>query len=258
MDALESEFDAKTKELLHDARDTYMAALTKAAHAGDTQAIKDATLKVQNDYAKIIKQALTTAFTYGKNNAAKEISVDAPPNPQDILRQIDIQSDAIAEQQITQITADSKNAYVQALNKGASLSVALGAADTAASDSIDELTTDAASILMSSYINHGRNTVFDVFDVNSDDIYAVQRSEILDSHTCNYCLSVDGRVVESDDPFAQNTIFHSNCRGIWVAILNDEENPPPIGGIPQSLRDRFGDAVNDLIQPKTPIVKKRK
>jgi hypothetical protein len=36
----------------------------------------------------------------------------------------------------------------------------------------------------------------------------------------------------------------------------DEEEKPSIGGIPQSLKDRFGDAVNDLIQPKTPKTNK--
>jgi hypothetical protein len=41
-----------------------------------------------------------------------------------------------------------------------------------------------------------------------------------------------------------------------VAILNDEQELPAIGGIPQSLRDRAGDAVNDLSQPSKPIVKK--
>jgi hypothetical protein len=63
-------------------------------------------------------------------------------------------------------------------------------------------------------------------------------------------------VNERDDPFAQNTIFHPNCRGIWVAILQDEQDPPAVRGIPQSMRGRLGDAVNDLIQPKTPRPKK--
>jgi hypothetical protein len=254
MDELESQFDRATKDLLHAARDTYMAAFTKAAHAGDTKAIKDATLKVQNDYARIIKQAIQSAFTYGKNNAAKEIGVDAPANPADTLRQIDIQAAAIADQQIAEITTDSKNAYVQSLNKGESLPAALAAADAAAAAAIDTLTSDATGILMSGYINHGRATVF---DLNSEDIYALQRSEVLDNHTCNYCLSVDSRIIETDDPFGQNTIFHSNCRGIWVAILKDEAELPAIGGIPQSIRDRFGDAVNDLIQPKKPLLRKR-
>ena len=62
MNALEDQFDAATKALLHEARDAYMAALTKAAHAKDTQAIKEATLKVQQDYARILKQAMQNAF----------------------------------------------------------------------------------------------------------------------------------------------------------------------------------------------------
>ncbi|MEK7994724.1 MAG: DUF935 family protein [Planctomycetota bacterium] len=254
MDELESQFDRTTKDLLHDARDTYMQAFTKAAHDGDTKAIKDATLKVQADYSRIIKNALKGAFEYGKNNAAKEIGADAPANPADMLRQIDIQAAAIADQQISEIVTDSKNAYVQSLNKGASTTAALAAADAAAAAAIDALTSDASAILVSGYINHGRNVVF---DKNSEDIYALQRSEILDRATCNYCLSVDARIIPTDDPFGQNTIFHSNCRGIWVAILKDEEELPTIGGIPQSIRDRFGDAVNDLIQPKKPMPKRR-
>jgi hypothetical protein len=32
--------------------------------------------------------------------------------------------------------------------------------------------------------------------------------------------------------------------------MKDDQDPPPIKGIPKGIRDRFGDAVNDLIQPK--------
>ena len=39
--------------------------------------------------------------------------------------------------------------------------------------------------------------------------------------------------------------------------MQDEEERSTIGGVPQSLRDRFGDAVNDLIQPKKPQKKRR-
>jgi len=253
MDKLEGDFDARTKELLHSARTEYMRAMTKAALAGDTRGIKEATLKVQSDYARIIKQGVTSAFAYGKTNAAKELGVEAPANPADILRQIDIQSDTIADKQIAEIVGDSKNAYVQALNKGTSIPIALAAADAAAQAAIDALTSDASAILMSGYINHGRNTVF---TKNGDDIHALQRSEILDTHTCNFCLSVDGRVLDKTDSFTSNTIFHSSCRGIWVAIKLDEAELPPIGGVPKAIRDRFGDAVNDLVQPRKPIVRK--
>jgi hypothetical protein len=38
--------------------------------------------------------------------------------------------------------------------------------------------------------------------------------------------------------------------------LPAEEEKLKIEGISQSLRDRFGDAVNALIQPKKPVTKK--
>lgn len=253
MDELEGQFDAETKALLQDARKTYMATFTKAAHAGDTKAIKDATLKVQDEYARIIKNSLKGAYEFGKNNAAKEIGASAPANPAEVLRRIDIQSAAIADAQIAEIVTDSKNAYVEAQAKGASVTAALAAADAAAADAISRLTRDASSILTAGYINHGRDTVF---DRNAEDLYALQRSELLDARTCNYCASVDGRIIEKDDDFGRNTIFHSGCRGIWVAILKDEEELPRIDGIPKTLRDRFGDAVNDLLQPKKPLRRK--
>lgn len=254
MDELEEQFDTATRELLESAREEYMAKFTKAALDGDTTAIKNATLKVQADYSRILKNAAKSSLEFGKTNAAKEIGVAAPGNPAEMLRQIDIQSAAIADMQIAEIVADSKNAYVEARNKGASTSAALGAADAAAAAAIDRLTRDTKAILVSGYVNHGRGVVF---ERNAPEIYALQRSELLDLHTCNYCLSIDGRVIEKIDPFGRNTIFHSNCRGIWVAILQDEEEKPSIGGIPQSLRDRFGDAVNDLLQPKKPLRRKR-
>jgi hypothetical protein len=43
-----------------------------------------------------------------------------------------------------------------------------------------------------------------------------------------------------------------------VAILNDEQELPSIAGIPHHSVIRFGDAVNDLIQPKNPLIRKRK
>lgn len=252
LDELEEGFDATTQDLLHAERDQFVSDLTKALAAGDKNAVKEATLNVKAAYAKIIKDAMNEAFEYGKTTASREMGVKVPPNPREVLSQIDIQADAIADQHISQITADAKNAMVTALSKGESNAVALAAADTAASDSIDELTSNTSSIVLSGSVNNGRSAAF---DANSENIYALQRSEILDSATCNYCLSVDGRIVEKDDPFAQNTIFHSNCRGIWVEIMLSEEDLPPIGGIPQSIKDRFGNAVNDLIQPKVPQTK---
>jgi uncharacterized protein (DUF488 family) len=77
------------------------------------------------------------------------------------LKQIDIRSAAIADTQISEITSESKNAYVQALSMGASATQALAAADAAAAAVVDRLVSDTSTILMSVCINCGRNVVFD-------------------------------------------------------------------------------------------------
>ncbi len=252
MDQLEESFNKDTRKLLSVERKKYMNRLTKAVQKGDKQAIKDAAMKVQKSYSKIINDSMKESYEYGKIKAANEMGVTAPKNSKAILDLIDVQSDAIADMHLSDITNDSKTKMVEALNKGESTISALSVADAAVAKKIVDLTRNTSQIIMSGYINHGRNTVF---EENQDDIYALQRSEILDSKTCNYCLSIDGRIIEKDDPFAKNTIFHSGCRGIWVEILLEEEELPPIGGIPKTIRDRFGDAVNDLIQPKKPKTK---
>lgn len=253
LDRLEDEFDAQTQKLLEEERRKYITALTRAVNREDKNAVKDAVFKVKSAYAKIIRESMKNAYEYGKNNAAKEMGVPSPTNTKQILAQIDIQADAIAELHIAQIQNEAKAKLIEALNKGSSNAAALAAADAAIASKITELTTNTSRIAMAGYINHGRDTVF---ETNADKIYALQRSELLDSRTCNYCLSIDGRTVDQKDPFTKNTIFHSGCRGIWVEILLNEEELPTIGGIPKSLRDRFGDAVNDLIQPRTPTTNK--
>jgi hypothetical protein len=253
MNDLEATLDKSTKELLHDARNKYMAALTRAAHKGDTAAIKEATLKIKAEYARILKASMKSAFEFGKTNAAKEIRKNAPANPQYILDQIDIQADAIADDHITAIVADSKNSYTNAINRGSSVTAALAAADLSAEEAIDTLTTKTREILTSGYINNGRDEIFDRYDA---DVHALQRSELLDPVTCNFCLSLDGRVVENADNIARTGPVHSNCRGIWVAIMKDEAELPKISGVPKTIRDRLGDEVNDVVQPKKPITKK--
>ncbi|MFA5024477.1 MAG: hypothetical protein WC523_06010 [Patescibacteria group bacterium] len=78
-----------------------------------------------------------------------------------------------------------------------------------------------------------------IFGNNQDsgDVYALQRSELLDEETCNFCLSMDGRTVSVDDEITKIDEFHKDCRGMWVEILKTEVDPPEINGVPKELRD---------------------
>lgn len=67
---------------------------------------------------------------------------------------------------------------------------------------------------------------------------------------------MDGLIVEPTDKWAQQGVFHGDCRGIWVEILNDEQGVEDvvITGIPDEIGDHYGGTPNSLVQPKKPIV----
>ena len=252
-DKIEERLDKNGKEILQSAREKYIDKLDKAMKSGDVEKIREATMGAQKEYEKALAGAMTDAFESGKQSASTEMKVKTPATPAEMTKNIKIQANAIAEAQVAEISARSKTAYIEAINKESDHVAALAAANAVAKTTIDKLVRNTKDILVAAHIGYGRD---DVMTKNADKVYALQRSEILDNKTCNYCLSVDGRVVEKNDSFAKVTAYHSGCRGIWVAILVDEEDLPTIGGIPASLRDRFGGDVNDLEQPKKPVVKK--
>lgn len=253
MDELEKGLATEAIQILKDEKEKYLGKLENAIRRGDTKAVKALTLEAKAGYARILKDTMRKSYTYGKNNAAREMGKSAPADDKVILSNIDILASEVADNHAAQLQYEAKRAVVEGTAKGATVAATIGAADAVIDAKIEKLVRDTGSIVVGGYINQGRRTVFTKYE---DDIHALQRSEILDLKTCNYCLSVDGRVIEKTDSFVKNDIFHSNCRGIWVEILKDEEELPEITGIPQTLKDRFGGTVNDLIQPKNPQTKK--
>jgi len=260
LEKLERDFKKESVDLLEKEKDRYIKQVSEAILKEDAKGIKDAKFLVKGDYEKIVKKHITQAYQFGLANAAREMGEDTPRRPADSLRQIDITASTVVDDHLMRFTTKAKTAIVEAIRKPddkkefqENKARAIGALGSVLSQTIRNTVVDTAAIVMAGFLNNGRNDVFTIFE---DKIFALQRSEILDSQTCNYCLSVDARIMEKDDPFASNTIFHSHCRGIWVEILEDEEDKPRIDGIPNTLRDRFGSSVNELIQPKNPIVKK--
>jgi phage gp29-like protein len=249
IDRLEASFLTEATSVLTAARTRYMKSMVTALNTGNTKTAETLQFKAAGTYAAVLREHEREAFTYGKNSAAREMKVAAPGTPSQTRAAMNMQAHAIAAKQTAAIEASTKLAAAEVLTKGGTIAAAVAAADLAADKAITKLVRDTTAVVMSGYINHGRNHTFETY---KDKIYALQRSEILDKNTCNYCLSVDGRVLEKTDPFTKNTVFHSGCRGIWVEILLDETEKPPIRGLPKDLRDRFGDAVNELIQPRTP------
>ena len=251
MDTMEANFTMQAKELLRAAKDTFMAKLHAAIDSGDQKAVTDLEVAFASNYKDLLKNAMKEAYIYGKNNASTEIGVQPPPSTADTLANIDLMADTIASKTVSDIEAKAKIAAANAMKQDANALQTSGSIDALLDEAIDKAVTNTAGIIVGQNINSGRN---DVFERNSADIYALQRSEVLDKDTCDFCLSMDGLVVDQSDPWAAYDVFHNNCRGIWVAIGKDEKNPPDVTGVPEDLADYYGGQPNSLVQPPRPIL----
>jgi len=258
MNALQIEFTQEATDLMNEAKNAFIAKLQSALDDSDNKAIAELEIKFVKDYKALIKDFMKTAMEYGKNNAAVEMGVNTPPNASDTLASIDLLADTIAWKAAIDIETKAKISVVNGQKKlseksaFASIIQVVGLIDAALEDTIGKVVSTAAGLIINQAINMGRK---DVFDRNSDKIYALQRSEILDEDTCDFCLSMDGRVVSLEDKWSAEDSFHTNCRGIWVEILKEEPEPPEIDGVPDNLADYYGGEPNSLVQPPKPIVR---
>lgn len=252
MDALEADFTGKARDLLNKSKDDFMASLLPLLTSGDTEAIGALTLDFEKDYTKLLTTSMKEAYKYGKNHASSELGIDPQASTPESVRNIELTAQTIAAKTVSDLETAAKLSVATVLRTGKPTLQAAGDIDSALEEAITKTVQNTSDVMIGQGINNGRN---DTFDRNDDKVYALQRSELLDKKTCNFCLSMDSRVVEPGSEWAATDIFHSNCRGIWVAILKDEANPPAIDGVPESVSDHWGGETNSLVQPKTPIPK---
>lgn len=259
MNSLQEKFKKEAIDLMNSAKDNFISKLQTALDDGDTKSVSDLEIKFVKDYKALIKDYLKQAMEYGKNNASAEMGVPTPPNTATTLQSIDLLADTIAWKAAIDIETKAKTSAVNGLRKMSdktakfkSVIQVVGMIDAALDTTIEKVVSTAAGLIINQAINMGRK---DVFDRNADKIYALQRSEILDMDTCDFCLSMDGRIVSLEDEWASEDTFHTNCRGIWVQILKEEPEPPEIDGVPANLADYYGGEPNALVQPPKPIVR---
>lgn len=252
MDEMQATFSKEAIDLLNNAKDKFMTKLHVALANNDAKSVSSLEVTFIAEYTALIKDAMKSAYVYGKNSVSQELGVQEPANTAESMAGIAALASTVASKAAADIETVAKLSAVNALKQDLNALQAAGSIDSAIEEAIEKSVNNTAAVIIGQAINNGRN---DVFERNTDDLYALQRSELLDDKTCNFCLSIDARVIEPDDEWANVDIFHSNCRGIWVGILNDEKNPPEITGIPDEVGDFYGGEVNSLVQPVKPITK---
>lgn len=240
------------KESLKSQKDKILEQFKEAIDNSDYVALQNIKLEFRDGYQDEIFGKMKELYNFGKNTVASEMKVTPPASPKEGMDRMMAQAMVLADDHATKIMTKAKMKALDCLARGMSTKKAMGKVTDVMDEAMDEISVNTASIITGGAINSGRRLTQ---AENNDEIYAVQRSELLDEATCNFCLSMDGRTVSPDDPWVQEDEFHSNCRGIWVEILKDEQELPEIEEVPTSIEKNY-EGVNDFKQLKTPKVDK--
>jgi len=214
--------------------------------------LKEMAVKYKGEYRKEISSATNEMFQYGKMMAAHEMKKTPPPTPATSLEGMSKNAEALTSTMENDLMKAGKLALLLAFQQKKTTSETIRNVKKAIGRASADILNNVPTIAVSGAINQGRRATFDTY---RDDIYALQRSEILDAVTCSYCISIDRRVFEQSDSFTNNDQIHSNCRGIWIEILKDEAEKPERSGIPKTLREAF-ETINVFKPPRNPIIKK--
>lgn len=228
-----------------------MLKINRLVESGDYARITEKNIfdeNLKNQYIKVLKEAGLEAYLYGKNGASDEIGVKAPATPKESKDYFQDNAAAIVEKQLSDLIFKIQMAVSAGRRKDqlSTTDFAVGDVVAAINDIIVSYYSDTVSLTgfttVAVGVNKGRK---DVFDANSSDIYGYEYSALLDSATCSVCSALDGKILneaaykktEYDPP------IHYNCRCIWVAIMKDEEDLPPITGFPED------DEITNMFEP---------
>lgn len=257
MDTSEDRLRKKIKKALKKGESDFLKQIASLLSETDRSIrqskISKLVMKYKDEYKNAIESEAKEAFEIAKTMAAHEMKQPVPATTKDIINNMAVQADALTKKMNAEVVTTAKENILLSAQQGKTKPQILAVTTKAVKKKVRKFWENTPPVIVSGSVNQGRRLAFNTY---KDKIYALQRSEILDSTTCTYCLSIDSRVCKKNDPFTRTDSIHNNCRGIWVEIMKEEPEKPKIDGIPKSLRKRFGLTINDVKQPKKPIVRK--
>lgn len=215
---------------------------------GNINEINDLKIGGGSNLKKDISQAINEAYEAGKTSASNELGVPRVGTSYEQKLISRIASEDMAEGILSEIDKSGKSVAKNALLAGANKESIAQITKEVMDDKAAYLIANNSGSLVGESVNRGR---YDVFNKNSAKISKYQRSEILDTQTCNFCVSIDRRVVNANDPLVSLNLLHNNCRGIWIAVLGDDPQPA-VTGFPKTVMDNL-----DLVDGK-PIINRFK
>lgn len=213
-----------------------MEQVSAAIESKDSAAISNLTMPQADELTAHLMAAAKASVEEGKRTAAKEMKVAMPTSSGEQQRMIAAKLKVLADTRNNQILEAIKFAALAAIVAGATAEAGTHAAEMAFDTAETKADANLAGSVAVGLFNQGRAQTF---AANKPAIYALQRTEILDDKICPTCEALNGRVLSSNDPFTKLDLVHTNCRGMWTPILNDDTDHPDIQTIPKSLGSKF-------------------
>lgn len=250
----ENELEKDLTDLAREDISRNMIQIKNRLKAKDISGIGDSTIISANKLEKVLNKHIKKAYENGKITAANELKAAKPVTPTVKIQIMNLDSAMISERISSSVDLAVKQKVRDGIAKGVADSATLSAASGAAQETMSTAITHTIGNVVGEYMNKGRRLVF---ENNAANIQGFRRSEILDGRTCAMCLSIDERVVTSDDPMSQLDEVHDNCRGVWVPVMIYEEMPDSVG-FPATIENSFetiggAPTVNAFTQLKKPL-----
>ena len=248
----EKEFEALLKKSLGNEKSSLIKKMREAISGGDYAAIKALGLKYQGKYKEEVFEKMKEMYNFGKNAVAAEMKVEPPASNKADMERLSAEASVMVDDHEIKVLTRTKMSALDSMGKGVAVSEAVEKLTKTMDEAMTELSQKTASIIAGGSINQGRRLTQ---NDNKSKIYALQRSELLDERTCNFCMSMDARVVPLDDEWAQEDIFHSNCLVKWNTPIYTSKGWKAVGKIKEgelvlTHRGRFRKVLKTFRIPK--------
>lgn len=213
-----------------------ISAIENKIKAGDIAAIAALSFLLYNRFYKQISEKIKVNFEVGKTMASEELKVERPATPTAKNQLNNFAAGQIADQSINEIDTAVKDSVRVGFARGVGIAAIIATVKAVYNDAAKKIAKRAAEIIVSTGVNEGRRLVF---EKNIGKIQGYLRSEILDARTCEICRRMDGTQIRVNDTMAYLDQVHSNCRGVWVPILENEKAPSDKWGVSKSVAKAF-------------------
>jgi hypothetical protein len=243
-DQLESEIDSEITEIFTPEIERVSSQVEKIVKAGNMVIAAGMGLYIYGNLKNVLKEKYIEAYEYGKKAAAKELGVRAPETPLIQTQWINGEADRAATAIMEELDREVQQKTQYGIVKGLAASAVAAAVIQVIKEKSTKFSKEVAGNLVGDAINEGRRLTT---KTNQSELIAFQRSEILDSRTCDFCREMDGKAVKIDDPMADVGQFHTNCRGIWIPIQDGDD--PVAFGIPA----KYEKAVRPMFKGVVPV-----